>query len=152
MLMTLHRLLGVGWIEAGALVPYLQLPRVEVDDVVNRLTRLSLAGSPVLRSVRGVPLSAAPAWTLSAAARRALRQEDDMVSRRRSVLAPQAVAAGYAEARGRISSTELGSLTGRAATNVGPVLRSLEQDGLLRPSRANRAGAGFYYQYVPPGG
>lgn len=47
--------------------------------------------------------------------------------------------------RGRISTTELGDLVGVAANAVGPLLRSLEDEGLLTPSRANRLGRGFHY-------
>lgn len=54
----------------------------------------------------------------------------------------------YAAARGRISSTELGSLTYSSPSNVGAVLRELEEAGRLIPSRANRRGAGFYYKFA----
>jgi ATP-dependent DNA helicase RecG len=44
----------------------------------------------------------------------------------------------YAKARGRISSTELGSLVGASGTNVGATLKALAKDGLLTPSTPTR--------------
>lgn len=58
------------------------------------------------------------------------------------------VTVSYARARGRISSTELASLVGDYASNVGTVLKRLEEDGVLAPSRASRRGKGFYYRYA----
>ncbi|WP_407320764.1 winged helix-turn-helix domain-containing protein [Isoptericola halotolerans] len=51
-----------------------------------------------------------------------------------------------ARERGRISSTELGSLVGAAPSNVHTVLRTLEAEGILEPSRPNRRGAGSFYR------
>jgi len=52
------------------------------------------------------------------------------------------------QGRGRISSTELASLVGAYASNVGAVLKRVEEDGVLGPSRASRRGAGFYQRYI----
>lgn len=60
----------------------------------------------------------------------------------------ETVALTYARHAGRISTTELGSIVGAHATNVGTVLRSLEDAGTLAPSRENRRGPGFFYRYV----
>lgn len=37
---------------------------------------------------------------------------------------------------------------GAFASNVGTVLKHLEDEGVLAPSRASRRGRGFYYRYV----
>lgn len=57
----------------------------------------------------------------------------------------------FAAHHGRISSPELASLTHnpKSGGNMGRVLRELEDEGILVPSRANRAGPGFHYRYVP---
>jgi ATP-dependent DNA helicase RecG len=58
----------------------------------------------------------------------------------------------YADARGRISSTELGSLAGASGTNVGATLKALAADGLLEPSNATGRGRGFYYRWADRAG
>jgi ATP-dependent DNA helicase RecG len=54
----------------------------------------------------------------------------------------------YAQARGRISSTELGSLVGASGTNVGSTLKTLASDGVLIPSTPAGRGRGFYYRWA----
>ncbi len=61
------------------------------------------------------------------------------------------VALSWARIRGRVSTTELGSIVGASPSNLGGVLKSLESEGLLEPGRKNRRGAGFFYVPVPQG-
>ncbi len=120
---------------AGALTAF---GRVRPDD------------APLIELVAGVPAAAPEAWRLTATARLALDDEDAAVGNARPVLSRAVVALQWALSRGRVSSTELASVVGASATNVGAVLRSLENTGDLHPSRATRRGAGFYYVPVTP--
>lgn len=54
----------------------------------------------------------------------------------------------YAAARGRISSTELGSILHKHYTNVGHILKDLSEEGILLPSNPSGRGQGFHYTYV----
>lgn len=47
--------------------------------------------------------------------------------------------------KGRVSTTELASIVGAHATNVGSVLEGLEAEGALRGARPGRREAGFFY-------
>jgi hypothetical protein len=42
-------------------------------------------------------------------------------------------------------STEAADLTGLSVPYAGSVLTSLEEEGVLKPGRDNKAGRGFYY-------
>lgn len=102
-----------------------------------------VAGSPIIEGAAGVPAEAEDAWALSRSARRDLEALD--AGQGRPWPDRARVAAGYAAARGRISSTELAGLVGAQSSNVGAVLRGLEEAGLLEASRPNRRGKGFFY-------
>jgi ATP-dependent DNA helicase RecG len=107
--------------------------------------RLTVAGSPVITAVDGVPDGMPGAWALADGARNALDSAYGSRAPRRTRASRESVALNYARARGRISSTELGSLLGAHPTNMGRLLRNLEDQGLIEPSRPNRRGAGLYY-------
>ena len=55
------------------------------------------------------------------------------------------VVLGRVEGELAVSTTEFGRLIGASPTNVGGVLKELEKAGVLRPSRTNRQGPGFFY-------
>ena len=131
------------------LAPVLQLTREESRQTVQRLLDHRAGGSPICHEIDGVPDSAPiPSVAMGAAA------STDLVGLRRDAglrsrpLSREQIARSYASARGRISTTELGSIVGAARTNVGAVLRGLEEQGALEPSRENRRGPGFFYRYV----
>lgn len=148
LLMSTHFLVERGWLDELVLGPFLQLPNVETRDAITTLTRLTVDGNPLVVVVTGSPSESVPAYAMGPMARRALEREDG--ARRRAWPTRERIALSYAEARGRISTTELASLVDATATNVGGVLTGLEQRGFLRGSRATRRGAGFHYLYVPP--
>lgn len=102
--------------------------------------RHEIDGVPESASVPSIALSADGADELSA-----LRRAAGVASRD---LPREQIARSYARARGRVSTTELGSIVGAARTNVGSVLRGLERQGELAPSRENRRGPGFFYHYT----
>lgn len=113
-----------------------------------KLSKASVLHAPIIEPIAGSPDGTDPVWRLSRTSADLLRQLDEQVNRNRVWPSRERVAASYAKARGRISSTELASLVGAYASNVGAVLKRLEEDGLLAPSRASRRGTDFYYRYV----
>jgi ATP-dependent DNA helicase RecG len=149
-LMTLHHLSAQRWTDPVDLAPVLQLTVEESRQAVERLLDHRRTGRSVCREIDGIPPSApVPSIAMdvdSIEDLAALRRTSGAASRTPS---REQIARSYARARGRISTTELGSIVGAARTNVGGVLRSLEQQGELVPSRASRRGPGFYYRFVP---
>lgn len=110
---------------------------------------------PLIEPVAGVPVHAPPAWHLSSSAVKALTQRAEesvapVPARKWRSPDRSEVALSWVGARGRISTTELGSIVGAHPTNVNSVLRGLEAQGLLRPARPNRRGAGFFYLAASP--
>lgn len=149
LLMCLRWTVRHGWIDVPRVAPYLQLPEIEAADAVEALTRDRPGAVTVLAPVDGVPADADwPAYRLSDSARSILRREDEARRIHRPAPSRERIALDFAQARGRISSTELASLVGAFPSNVGDVLKQLERKGRLEPSRATRRGAGFYYRAV----
>lgn len=145
-LMALHLLARRGWFDVASLARFLQVSAPESESVIGEIYSTSIGSIPVLAPVDGVPDSAESAWAITRAARSALDDEGAPHGARRRTPGRASIATTYARERGRISSTELGSLVGAAPSNVGPVLRTLEAEGILEPSRPNRRGAGFFYR------
>lgn len=148
-LMSLHRLATRWWTDDADLAPYLQVSAVEAEQAIRQLETLDLSGHPVVREVEGVPADrGVTVVALTPYAR------DELAAYRAESGIPhhdptrEAIALNYADAAGRVSTTELGSILGVSPTNLGAVLRSLERNGVLEPSRPNRRGPGFYYRFV----
>lgn len=144
-LLLLRRLIDEGWVDVQTAAPILQLNDAETDGAIRRLMKAEIKGMAVARLVPGVPDDAMPAWCLSLSARLALQSIDRSARMSRQWPSRDRIARSYARSRGRISTTELGGLLGASPTNVGGVLKDLEKTGVLRPSRENRRGPGFYY-------
>ena len=147
-LLLLRHLVRVGWVDVETAGPLLQLNRAESHGAIQRLRVTRVGSGPVAADVAGTPEGSPAALALSVGARADLQSLDDAASHRRDWPSRRAVAVSYAQARGRISTTELGSIVGASPTNVGGVLRELEESGVLAPSRENRRGPGFYFRYV----
>ncbi len=145
-LLILRHLVREGWADAVSIGPVIQLSDAEVAGALAKLAVATMAGSPVLVAVDGVPATGPRSWCLSRSARDHLSALDRLRTRGPRWPEREVVALSYARARGRISTTELASLVGASATNLGGVLKGLEDDGQLIPSRATRRGKGFYYQ------
>jgi ATP-dependent DNA helicase RecG len=107
-------------------------------------------GHAALKAVEGTPADSDIALVLGRRALERLSELDAVAGWRQDRPSRKTVALDYAAARGRISTTELGSLVDANPTNVGGVLKSLADEGLLEPSRENRRGPGFYYRYAGP--
>lgn len=118
--------------------------------MLHRLLAVAIGEEPVMVPVEGVPAGAPPAWRLGAGARRALDEEDVAVGRTRRSLDRASVAVTWARHRGRVSTTELGSIVGTNPTNVNRLLQGLEDDGAIVPGRSSRTGRGFFYVPAPP--
>jgi ATP-dependent DNA helicase RecG len=145
-LLLIERLMTVGWIDAATAAPVLQRAEIETEAAITRLAAARVGRDPVLTLVKGIPAGQPAAYRLSDPARRRLagRVEhlDTPDGRKAQIIA-------WATARRRISSTEAADLTGLSIPYVGTVLSGLEEEGILRPSRENKLGRGFYY--VPAG-
>lgn len=148
LLMIADTLAARRWIDGDVAGRRLQVSPAEAYDSLNRFVDVTFEGGPAVREVDGTPADSPIALVLAHRAAQRLAELDVEAGRRPVVPDRRSIALGYAAARGRISTTELGSLVGAHPTNVGSVLRALEGEGRLEPSRATRRGAGFYYRYV----
>lgn len=145
-LLLLRRIVDEGWFDVATAAPTLQLNVAETQGAIQRLAHATVERAALLTPVPGVPDDAPPAWALRAGPREALQRRDRTAGSDRPWPSRERIAQSYARARGRISTTELGGIVGASPTNVGGVLKSLEQHGVLRPSRPSRRGPGFYYE------
>lgn len=149
-LLILRQLVGMGWIDPLRAATTMQDTVGAASGAIAKLSRTSILREPIIETIIGFPDGTDPVWRLSERAAGLLRELDDEANRSRPWPSRERVASSYARARGRISSTELASLVGAYSSNVGPVLKRLEEDGVLAPSRTTRRGKGFYYRYVEP--
>ena len=147
-LLILRRLLDVGWIDALDAASVTQVTVAEAQGALAKLSRATLEGSPLISAVLGAPTAAEPVWCLTARGVGRLHRADQEFGSTRSWPKREQIASSYARRTGRISSTELGSLTRSDPTNMGQVLKDLEQQGVLEPAWPSRRGKGFYYRYV----
>lgn len=144
-LMLLDLLCRRGWVDARTAAPELQRRSSEMNERLDRLCRVRLDGKPIVAPVKGVPRSAPPAYRLAAAARARLFGRLAPLSGRE---AHRDIAMEWAEARGRVSSTELSDLTGVHTSTAGRMLNALADEGLLTASSDVRGGRGFHYMYA----
>lgn len=139
-----------GWVTGRTARKAVQRSQPETNDVLARLARVRLRGIdvPLLVGVDGDPGAGrepyAAAWQLSQVARTALIDSDRHRPPSRATLL-----SAYARERGRISSTEAGSLLDTATNTARGLLDELVRDGELRPGREQRRGRGFFYVPVP---
>lgn len=160
-LLLLRLLAENGWLDAASAVPVLQRNLVEADAAIARLDDARIAGrvlsnlagalsrpldrpvgNRIIQRIDGVPVDTAPAWRWTQAASERLRHRWNALT---SVAGRRRVAARYAQHRGRISTTELASITGVASQQANRTMKDLEEQDVLRPGRAERAGRGFFY-------
>lgn len=146
-LLILRRLVDVGWVDAATAAPIIQDTGAVAKGAIAKLARAQMRELPLISPVAGTPANSGAAWRLAPIAQKRLAQFDQQHERARSWSTREAVAASYAAARGRISSTELGSLVDAHPGNMGSILKGLENQGLLAPAWPSRGGRGFYYTY-----
>lgn len=147
-LLLLRHLLTRGWIDETQAVPLIQLPVEETRGAIVKLARAKIAGDPLLVMIDGTPDGTPPVWRLSPKALGGLLNLDRASGRTRHLPTRTEIAMAYAEGRGRISSTELGSIVGASSTNVGSTLKALVANELLKPSSPTGRGRGFYYRWI----
>lgn len=145
-LLLLRHLVDHWWVDAARGAPLLQRTAMEAEAALGVLVDVRVGGAVLVAEVAGVPDDASPAWHLTVRAVGALAAADRETGQRRRPVTRTQVAREWAQARGRVSTTELGSIVGAAPSNMGGVLKSLEQEGLLVPSSEARRGRGFYYR------
>ncbi|MGJ3508395.1 ATP-binding protein [Enemella sp. A6] len=147
-LLLLRHLLTKGWIDEHQAVPLIQLPVEEAREAIRKLSRAKMGNRSLLTAIDGTPVGAPPAWRLEANALKTLHALDRAAGHDRPLPTRPEIAVSYAKVRGRISSTELGSLVNASATNVGSILKALAEDGVLTPSSPAGRGRGFYYRWA----
>lgn len=151
-LLLLRRLTTSGWVDATTAAPLIQLTVSEARGAIAKLATARVDGRPVLSAVTGgVPDGTEDVWRLAAAALEVLIHKDRGRGLRRAHPGRPEIARSYAAARGRISTTELGALVDASPTNVGGVLKHLEETGELEPAWPSRRGKGFYYRWSGAG-
>ncbi len=149
-LLILRRLVDVGWVDAQAGAQLVQLTAEEARSAILRLAKAELAGAPLLSDVEGVPEGKEAAWRISPPALAQLIDLAQAGGHPRTLPKRNEIARSYARGRGRISTTELGSLVSAHPTNVGAVLKGLLAEGLLEPSTKTGRGRGFFYVWSGP--
>ena len=149
-LLLLRHLVVHGWIDEQTAVPIIQLPVEETRGAILRLRRATVAGRDLLQAIDGAPEGSTSVWRLSQAAKDDLMAKDQRAGHHRDSPSRAEIATSYARARGRISSTELGSLVGASGTNVGATLKGLAAEGVLLPSTPTGRGRGFFYRWAGP--
>ena len=150
-LLLLRHLLDRGWIDEQQAVPLIQFPVEEARGAVLKLARAKIDGHPLIIAIDGTPDGTAPAWRLGSYALEHLVSLDRENGHTRRLPSRSEIARSYAQLRGRVSSTELGSLVGASGTNVGQILKTLATEGVLEPSNPTGRGRGFYYRWIGPG-
>lgn len=153
--LLLRQLITVGWVDAHTASSLLQRDGEECESVISLLKEIEFDGRPLIRVVNGIPQNRPDAWVLDSDALSALGDFDapgaSMGRTRRLLPSRSSIALSFASERGRISTTELGSLLAASPTNVGDVLKNLVEEGLLEPSSPTGSGRGFHFRFVPQG-
>ncbi len=144
-LLLLDRLAKQRWVDVSVASPLLQLPETETQAALRELTAVTVGGRAVTGDVAGVPASAEPAWCLTRDAQAALAAEYAESAELGPGRSREQIALSWVTHRGRISTTELGSILDASPSNLGRILKKMEADGVIKPGRENRRGAGFFY-------
>lgn len=143
LLLMLDHLCRHGWIDAARAAPVIQRGEAEARAAIGRLSEaVFLEG--IVTEVAGVPTGEPTAWRLSD---HLLEWLDYRLGYRHGE-ARQRMILEWAQARGRVSSTEVADLAGVAQNYAGKLLTELERQGQLEPGRPNRSGRGFFYRPV----
>lgn len=138
LLLALRSAVEMGWVSASSLARSLQDTVGVAESLLERLAdvRLDGQGGPdLLVPIEGRPEAAPPARRPSLAVREAMR---------RPAPGPEALLA-YARDAGRISSTEVVSLSGVSGPTAAQMLKDLGARGGLRPSSPSGRGRGFHW-------
>ena len=145
-LLLIEHLTRHGWVDAESGTSLLQRSSFEeTDEAIRRLAEAGIddAGSaPVIAPVRGVPPQQAKAFRLSDVVRGRLAHR---LAPLRTREGREALVLGWAQARGRVSSTEAADLTGTSNVSARRLLSGLLDADHLKPGRPGGRGRGFFY-------
>lgn len=147
-LLLMRHLVEHWWLDEEVAAPILQRPPLVARAVIAELEGATVSNMKLIDRVSGTPAGSPSAWHLTEEAVAVLVDVDEAVGSRRQMPSRSQIAAEWAKVRGRVSTTELGSIVGAHSTNVGSVLKGLEAEGLLKPGREVRRGPGFFYKPV----
>ena len=110
MLLLLRRVADHRWIDIRTAARITHTPELLARPLLRRLGRIEVSGGPLLVPVAGVPPEGPEVWTLSQPAREGMTELYDRLKLAMPGRDRQAVARSYVQSRGRLSTTELGSI------------------------------------------
>lgn len=141
-LLMINLLIDRGWIDVATAGPVIQRSSGETEAAVQRLLDVRIGDSSLVKPVGGVPDNHPPAYILVGSAAPEL---GDRIKHHQTPGGRRRAALEWASFRGRASSSEIAALTDCSVNQAGSILSSLEEEGLLEASRANKRGRGFFY-------
>ena len=150
LLLLLRRVADHRWIDIRTAARITHAHEILARTLLRKLGSIKVSGSWLLIPVAGVPPESPEVWTLSQPAREGLAALYDRVKLAMPGRDRQAVARSYVQSRGRLSTTELGSILGISAAGAIPLIQKLERTGVVQPAWAHRKGRGFHYVLKDP--
>lgn len=150
LLLLLRRVADHRWIDIRTAARITHAHEILARTLLRKLGSIKVSGSWLLIPVAGVPPESSEVWTLSQPAREGLAALYDRVKLAMPGRDRQAVARSYVQSRGRLSTTELGSILGISAAGAVPLIQKLERTGVVQPAWAHRKGRGFHYVLKDP--
>lgn len=150
LLLLLRRVADHRWIDIRTAARITHTNEFMARTLLRRLSSIKVSGAWFLVPVAGVPTEGPEVWTLSQPAREGLTSLYDRVKLAMPGRDRQAVARSYVQSRGRLSTTELGSILGISAAGAVPLIQKLERIGVVQPAWAHRKGRGFHYVLKDP--
>lgn len=150
LLLLLRRVADHRWIDIRTAARITHAHEILARTLLRKLGSIKVSGSRLLIPVAGVPPESPEVWTLSQPAREGLAALYDRVKLAMPGRDRQAVARSYVQSRGRLSTTELGSILGISAAGAVPLIQKLERTGVVQPAWAHRKGRGFHYVLKDP--
>ena len=150
LLLLLRRVADHRWIDIRTAARITHAHEILARTLLRKLGSIKVSGSWLLIPVAGVPPESPEVWTLSQPAREGLAALYDRVKLAMPGRDRQALARSYVQSRGRLSTTELGSILGISAAGAVPLIQKLERTGVVQPAWAHRKGRGFHYVLKDP--
>ena len=150
LLLLLRRVADHRWIDVRTAARITHTPELLAGPLLKRLRTIEVSGGPLLVPVTGVPPESPEVWTLSQPVREGMTELYDRLKLAMPGRDRQTVARSYVQSRGRLSTTELGSILGISAAGAIPLIQKLERTGVVQPAWAHRKGRGFHYVLKDP--
>lgn len=140
--LLIHLVVRVGWVDAQSAGPVLQRNEALTQSALKRLASTRVDDEDLAMEIAGVPEGAPVAYRLGKRSREILK---DRLSYLKSTDGRKSVLNGWAERRGRVSSTEAASILGVTVPTALAVLNEMVSDGVLTQGRETKRGRGFFY-------